>query len=218
MEISKLWEGYRFPKCELCKKDCAGHLKYDNLCSNLNYLQEYGEKNYIKNKDSFVELKNIMGNKIPTIFSFGCGIGLDCIGAIEVFGNDIKYYGIDECEWAVMKTYNYKNFMPKLPKTIKFDVGTFLLNGRYDNLVLCFFNSLFTISENTDLDKLLITALKNQDEFYLVCDYTINNNFHMPTVEQEFIDNLIKKLKHYFQTKRYEILDGKGIIIKAKRY
>lgn len=218
MEISKLWEGYKFPKCEQCKKDCAGHLKYDNLCSNLNYLQEYGEKNYIKNKDSFVELKNIMGNKIPTIFSFGCGIGLDCIGAKEVFGNDIKYYGIDECEWAVMKTDNYKNFSPKLPKTIKFDVGTFLLNGSQDNLVLCFFNSLFTISENTDLDKLLITALKNQDEFYLVCDYTINSNFHMVAVEQEFIDNLLKKLKQYFKTKRYEILDGKGIIIKAKRY
>ena len=86
MEISKLWEGYEFPKCEQCKKDCAGHLKYDNLCSNLNYLQEYGEKNYIKNKESFVELKNIMGNKIPTIFSFGCGIGLDYIGAKEIFG------------------------------------------------------------------------------------------------------------------------------------
>ena len=40
MEISKLWEGYKFPKCEQCKKDCACHLKYDNLCSNLNYLQE----------------------------------------------------------------------------------------------------------------------------------------------------------------------------------
>lgn len=139
MKISKLWEEYKFPQCEQCKKDCAGHLKYDNLCLNLNYLQEYGEKNYIKNKESFVELKNIMVNKIPTIFSFGCGIGLDCIGANEVFGNDIKYYGIDECEWAVKKTDNYKNFSPKLPKTIKFDVGTFLLNGSQDNLVLCFF-------------------------------------------------------------------------------
>lgn len=127
-------------------------------------------------------------------------------------------YGIDKCEWAVIKTDNYKNFSPKLPKTIKFDVGTFLLNGSQDNLVLCFFNSLFTISENTDLDKLLITALKNQDEFYLVCDYTINSNFHMVAVEQEFIDNLIKKLKQHLKTKRYEILDGKGIIIKAIRY
>lgn len=85
-------------------------------------------------------------------------------------------------------------------------------------LFYVFFNSLFTISQNTDLDKLLITALKNQDEFYLVCDYTINSNFHMVAVEQEFIDNLIKKLKQYFKIKRYEILDGKGIIIKAKRY
>lgn len=40
----------------------------------------------------------------------------------------------------------------------------------------------------------------------------------MVAVEQEFIDNLLKKLKQHFKTKRYEILDGKGIIIKAKRY
>ena len=68
MKISKLWEGYKFPKCEQCKKDCAGHLKYDNLCSNLNYLQEYGEKNFIKNKDSFVELKKLWVTKFRQFF------------------------------------------------------------------------------------------------------------------------------------------------------
>lgn len=217
MQISKLWETYKFPKCEQCKKDCAGRLNYDNLCSNLNYLYEYGEKNYIKNKESYVELKKIMRSKTPTIFSFGCGIGLDYIGAREFFGHNVKYYGIDECEWAITRTNNYKNFVPKLPKTIKFDVGSFLINGRQDNLALCFFNSLFTISENTDLDKLLITALKNKDEFYLVCDYTINSNFHMPSTEQGLIDGLIKKLKAYFKINRFEILDGKGIIIGGRK-
>ena len=69
MQISKLWEAYKFLRCEQCKKDCAGHLNYVNLCSNLNYLYEYGEKNYIKNKESLVELKKIMGSKTPTIFS-----------------------------------------------------------------------------------------------------------------------------------------------------
>lgn len=83
MKIEKLWEGYRFPKCENCKKDCTGHLDYDNLCSNLNYLKEYAQRNYDKNKESFVELKKIVGNKNPTIFSFGCGLGLDYIGATE---------------------------------------------------------------------------------------------------------------------------------------
>ena len=52
MKIEELWEGYRFPKCENCKKDCAGHLDYNNLCSNLNYLKEYAQKNYDKNKES----------------------------------------------------------------------------------------------------------------------------------------------------------------------
>lgn len=217
MKINKLWEEYKFPKCERCKKDCAGHLDYDNLCSNLNYLYEYGEKNYTKNKDSFTKLKEIIGDVNPTIFSFGCGIGLDYIGAIEVFGEKTKYYGIDECDWAIAKTSAYKNFHPKLPKTIKFDVGTFLLGGNYDNLVLCFFNSLFTISENTDLEKRLLETLKNKDKFYFVCDYTINSNFHMPTVEQHFIDGLVRKLRIIFSFNRFEILDGKGIIVVAKK-
>lgn len=217
MNVDVLWKNYRFPNCENCKKDCAGHLDYDNLCSNLNYLYEYGKKNFTKNKDSFLELKKIIGDMSPTIFSFGCGIGLDYIGAIEVFGEKIIYYGIDECDWAIAKTSAYKNFSPKLPKTIKFDVGTFLLGGNYDNLVLCFFNSLFTISENTDLEKRLLETLKNKDKFYFVCDYTINSNFHMPTVEQHFIDRLIRKLRTNFSFNRFEILDGKGIIVVAKK-
>lgn len=77
MNIEKLWGGYKFPTCEKFKKDCAGHLDYDNLCSNLNYFKEYAEKNYKKNKGSFVELKKIIGNKASTIFSFSCGLGLD---------------------------------------------------------------------------------------------------------------------------------------------
>lgn len=217
MKISRLCEEYKFPKCEKCKKDCVGHLDYDNLCSNLNYLYEYGEKNYIKNKDTFLELRKIIGDVIPNIFSFGCGVGLDYIGAVEVFGEKVKYYGIDECDWAITRTAGYKNFSPKLPKIIKFDVGAFLLGGNYDNLVLCFFNSLFTISQNTDLEKKLLKTLKNKDKFYLVCDYTINSNFHMPTVEQNFIDKLMKKLKTIFLFNRLDILDGKGIIVSAKR-
>ncbi len=64
MEISKLWEGYKFPKCEQCKKDCAGHLKYDNLCSNLNHLQEYGEKIMLKTKKVLLNLKRLWEIKV----------------------------------------------------------------------------------------------------------------------------------------------------------
>ena len=42
-----------------------------------------------------------MGAQMPTIFSFGCGLGLDYVADQEVFGNDIKYYGIDENKWAI---------------------------------------------------------------------------------------------------------------------
>lgn len=217
MNIKKLWEGYNFPRCANCDYKCSGHLNYDKLCSNLNYLEEYGEKNYSKNKESFEELKKIMGQSTPTIFSFGCGIGLDYIGAVEVFGNTVKYYGIENGCWAITTTENYKNFVPKLPNTINFNVGNFLLGAKQNNLVLCFFNSLFTISENTNLDKILINNLKNQDGFYLVCDYTINKNYYMPRTEQEFIDKLLNKLKSNFKFNCFEILGGKGIIVSAKR-
>ena len=216
MKIEKLWENYKFPSCEHCKKDCAGHLDYDNLCSNLNYLKEYAEKNYEKNKESFAELKKHIGSKTPTIFSFGCGLGLDYIGASEVFEN-VKYWGVDDCDWAIKKTDAYKNFEPKLPKTIKYDVGAYILQGKQQNLVVCFFNSLFTISNNSNLEKELVEALQHQDSFYLICDYTINSNYHMPKEEQEFIDKLINKLKPVFKFKKFDILDGRGIIIYGVR-
>ena len=55
--------------------------------SNLNCLKEYAEKNYEKNRESFSELKKITGDKKLNIFSFGCGLGLDYVGAKEIFGN-----------------------------------------------------------------------------------------------------------------------------------
>lgn len=213
MKIEKLWENYKFPTCEKCKKDCSGRLNYDNLCSNLNYLKKYAENNYIKNRESFLELKNLIKDKTPTLFSFGCGLGLEYIGATEVFGKDVKYFGIDECDWAIKSTNAYIDFEPKLPKTIKSKTGLFLLNGKQSNLVLCFFNSLFSISNNSNLDKELIQPLKNQDKFYLVCDYTINNNYHLPKEEYDFIQKLMYNLKNYFRFKKIDILDGKGIII-----
>lgn len=217
MEIKKLWEGYKFPKCENCKKECQGHLDYKNLCSNLNYLQEYAEKNYEKNRDSFVELKKIVGEMRPKIFSFGCGLGLDYIGAKEVFGNNLSYYGIDECDWAIKETKNYKDFEPKLPTTMKYDDGIVLLSLTQEDAVICFFNSLFTISNNEDLENQLLDALRNKRNFYIVCDYTVNNNFHMPKEEINFLNRLIRKLRGSFSFKRFEILDGKGIILQGSR-
>ena len=215
MEIKELWKDYTFPKCENCQKDCQGRLDYNNLCSNLNYLNEYAESNYEKNKESFIELKKIIGEFAPNIFSFGCGLGLDYIGAVEVFGNNVKYYGIDECDWAIKETVNYKNFQPNLPKTVKFAEGMFLLKMVPGSVVLCFFNSLFTIANNTDLENELVNALQGKNNFYLVCDYTINNNFHMPKEEVDFINKLIQRFSGSFKFKRFEILEGKGIILCA---
>lgn len=218
MDINNLLKGYKFAKCESCKKECSGHLDYGNLCSNLNYLEEYGERNYLKNRNSFFELKKLMFNEMPTIFSFGCGLGLDYIGAKEVFGNNLKYYGIEECDWAITKTDNYKTFVPKLPQTISFEVGSFILSGIHNNTVLCFFNSLFTISENTDLSTVLFEVLQNREKFYILCDFTINSNYRMPTVERKFIENLMLKLKSKFSFNCLNILDGAGIIVVANKH
>lgn len=212
MKFEKLWHGYRFPKCENCNKECNGRLDYENLCSNLNYLKEYAEKNYEKNKESFEELSKITNQEKLNIFSFGCGLGLDYVGAKEVF-NNFNYYGIDETDWAIKKTENYKSFEPKLPKTMKYDDGMFMLSATRENPVICFFNSLFTISNNADLEKDLLDSLSNKDKFYLVCDYTINNNYHMPSEEQDFIDKLLKELKSSYNFKCFDILDGRGIIV-----
>ena len=165
MEIKKLWEKYKFPNCDNCEKDCKGRLDYNNLCANLNYLKEYAEYNYEKNKESFEELKNLTKNDSLYIFSFGCGLGLDYIGAKGVLVGDIKYYGIDKCNWAIKRTESYKNFQPKLPKTIKYDEGIFLLTAVNENAVICFFNSLFTISNNSDLEDQLVEALRNKKNF-----------------------------------------------------
>lgn len=59
MKFESLWNGYKIPSCDTCKKDCQGHLDYGNLCSNLNYLKDYVEVNYEKNKERFNSLKRL---------------------------------------------------------------------------------------------------------------------------------------------------------------
>lgn len=171
------------------------------------------KKNYEKNKNSFVELKNKIVINKPNIFSFGCGIGLVYLGAKEVF-EDINYFGIDECDWEIKKTENYKNFEPRIPKTMKFDEGIFLLSICRENVVICFFNSLFTIASNTEnLQEQLTRALSSKKNFYIVCDFTINSTYHMPKEEMNFLNRLIKALNNNFKFKHFEILSGDGIII-----
>ena len=72
------------------------------------YLKDYAEVNYEKNKESFNSLKRLTTNNKINIFSFGCGLGLDYIGANEIFGNNFNYYGIDEGDWVIKKTNAYK--------------------------------------------------------------------------------------------------------------
>jgi hypothetical protein len=217
--IAKLWSGYRFNDCDDCSKDdCKGRLDYDNLCSNLNYLKQYGQKNYEKNAETFSQLKTIMKGEKPTIFSFGAGIALDYIGAAENFGEAVSYLPIEECDWAITKTDAYKNFEPELPKThFGFIDGMRLLKLVQKNAVICFFNSLFTISENTDLKEKLVSALSGKTNFYFVCNYTVNNNFHLPSTEMKFIDSLLRRLRDKFTFRKYEILSGNGVIIKGER-
>jgi hypothetical protein len=217
--IEKLWSGYNFNNCDDCDNEgCKGRLDYDNLCSNLNYLKQYGQKNYEKNAETFAELKKLMQVEKPTIFSFGAGIALDYIGAVENFGEVVAYLPVEECEWAITKTDAYQSFEPPLPKNqFGFIDGMTLLKMVRKNAVICFFNSLFTISENTDLKEKLVSALSGKENFYFVCNYTMNSSFHLPSTEMKFIDSLIRKLRDTFSFKRHEVLGGDGVIIKGER-
>lgn len=166
MHIKDILQRFSFPVCEKCHRNCKGRLDYNNLCSNYNYIKEYGERNYQKNKESFVALKEKINLPFYNIFSFGCGLGFDFVAATEIFGENIKYFGIDECDWAIKNTSNYKNFRPKLPKTISLEDGLFLLNAIQENSILCFFNSLFTISNTSEFFfESIVESLNNKKKF-----------------------------------------------------
>ena len=92
-----------------------------------------------------------------------------------------------------------------------------VLNIIKEDVVLCFFNSLFTISNNSDLFKDLCKVLRNMKNFYIVCDYTINSNYHMPKEEQDFLNSLQQELRDIFKFKQFDILEGNGIIITGER-
>ncbi len=59
--------------------------------------------------------------------------------------------------------------------------------------------------------------MQNKRNFYIICDYTINSNYHMPKEEQDFINKLLRRLTGQFKFKRFEILGGDGIIICGER-
>ena len=86
-----------------------------------------------------------------------------------------------------------------------------------ENAVICFFNSLFTISNNSDLEDQLVEALRNKKNFYIICNYTINSNFHLPKEEKDFLNNLKNRVRGNFKIKCFEILDGKGIILQGSK-
>lgn len=166
-----------------------------------------------KNKESFISFKDLFKIDNPKIFSFGCGIGLDGIAVKEVFSDNAKYYGIDKCEWAITKTQNYKDFQPNLPKVINYGDGILYLSIAKKDVVVCFFNSLFTISNDVNLMDDLVKALITKENFFILCDWTINSNYHLPKTEKDFLNKFCIKLSSKFTFKSFEILDGKGIII-----
>jgi len=211
MEIEKIWEGIQ-------TKDCDNVLKYDDLCSNVSYLKMYGKANYEQNKETFEKLKKIMNNEKPAIFSFGCGIGLDSVGAKEIFGNHVVYFPIDEYKWAICETKQYKDFEPKLPrKFIKYDESIWLLQMTQNVPVICFFHSLYSIKKEKDVKKDLLKVLKGKNKFYFVCNFTINNHYGPTLNERDYIDSLIEELSQTFTIKKFDIINNRGIIMHGSK-
>jgi hypothetical protein len=87
-----------------------------------------------------------------------------------------------------------------------------------NNAVVCFFNSLNDIiNDKPNLQKILNMALSTKSNFYLVCNFTVTNNFTLAMTEQSFIEDLLKELKSKFTIKKFDILGGKGIIVSGER-
>ena len=217
MDIKSLWKSYKFPNCDKCKEEC-GKYDYDNLCSNLNYLKNYGQEYFDRMKESFIELKNLIDFK-PSIFSFGCGCSLDYLAAKEVFENDFGYFNIDECEWAIKNTEAYKNLDDNMPKeNLFFDEGKRFLHLAVSNIVICLFNSLNDIMNNKEnLLGEFFECLHQKQNFCVVCNHTRGGNHVLAWNEECFLEDLCKKLRKYFNIKKLKILGGEGIIISGKR-
>lgn len=215
MKIKKLWESYRFPNCDNCDKKC-GKYKYNDLCSNLNYLKNYGEEYFERMKESFEELKKIAGKKM-IVFSLGCECSLDYIAGKELF-DEFSYFNIDECEWAIKDTQIYKQLENEMPqKNLNLKEGLQFLKLSQKNVSLCFFNSLNDIMNNVDnLKELVLDSLKHKQNFYIVCNYTRGGNHVLAWNEECFLKDLCKELRKVYTIKRFEILGGEGIIIKGE--
>ena len=217
MNLEVLWKDYKFPSCDNCKKDC-GKYEYDNLCSNLNYLKNYGQEYFDRMKESFEELNKLNNNKL-TIFSFGCGCNLDYFAGIEVFKNNLSYIGVDNTDWAIKEIKAYKNLLKnEIKNNFKYNEGIKLLSVVPNNAVVCFFNSLNDILQNTkNLKEDLVDSLERKSNFYIVCNYTRGGNHTFAWNEECFLKSLCNKLKDRFSIKQLEILSGEGIIISGSK-
>jgi|GEM_PF-4154183 len=93
-------------------------------------------------------------------------------------------HAIDECEWPIIKTAAYKNFVPAMPKgNSKYDGGFFLMTATPDNVAICFFNSLNDIIANKNVKEDLIPILLMKKNFYIVCNFTRNRNHQLMLME-----------------------------------
>jgi hypothetical protein len=63
----------------------------------------------------------------------------------------------------------------------------------------------------------LVSALQAKNKFYFVCNYTVSSDFHLMSVELNFIKELLHELIAKFTFKKIDILGDKGIIIIGNR-
>lgn len=86
------------------------------------------------------------------------------------------------------------------------------------NVVVCFFNSLNDILQNTkELKSDLVESLERKSNFYIVCNYTRGGNHTLAWNKKCFLKFLCNKLMGKFSIKQLEILKGEGIIISGNK-
>ena len=158
-----------YPNCMTCihkRKNCA---TFKKIAQNRENLKEFVFKRRGRAKECYAELKKILGESSPNLFSFGCGLGIDYMGARAVFRHDMNYFGIENSPPDLKGSKACVTLKPYLPLTLNSQAGLRILEVIKENCVICFFNSFLNVLGWEDSVK-IFGLLEGKDEFHILID------------------------------------------------
>lgn len=202
-----------FPNCESCDRKRENCNIFKKFSVNIKNFKQFLENRRERTKEGYRVLKKMLGNKKPNIFSFGCGVGADYLGANEIFNNDFNYFGIDDSCHIFRETKAFKA-IDFLPNIFSVNSGIFLLEEQSGFSVVCFFNSLSDmIKQNNQYEK-IFSILTNKNEFIIIFEEVELKN---SSVGFKFLEEFSYKNRNEFEIEVVDFLVNEGIAIHFKR-